>query len=105
MVFPEGTRSRTGRVNDFYTGAVRIILEQSPIPVLSVAVDGGYHLSTLRRLLKNLRGARYRVKPLTLYPIPRGKREISELLVRIQAEIAAQVKVWRDAEAVTLRRG
>jgi len=66
--------------------------------VLSVAVDGGYHLSTLTRLLKNLRGAHYRVKPLTLYPIPKGKREISELLVRMQAEIAAQVRVWRDKE-------
>ena len=98
VVFPEGTRSRTGQVNSFYTGAVRIILEQSPIPVLSVAVDGGYHLSTLTRLLKNLRGAHYRVKPLTLYPIPKGKREISELLVRMQAEIAAQVRVWRDKE-------
>ena len=99
VVFPEGTRSRTGKVNEFYTGAVRIILEHAPIPVLSVAVDGGYRLSTLRQLLKNLRGAHYRVKPLTLYPTPKGKREISELLVRIRAEIDAQVREWRGAEA------
>ena len=98
VVFPEGTRSRTGRVNEFYTGAVRIILEQAPIPVLSVALDGGYRLSTLRQLLRNLRGAHYRVKPLTLYPAPKGKREISELLVRIRAEIEAQVREWREAE-------
>lgn len=97
VVFPEGTRSRTGRVNEFYTGAVRIILEQAPIPVLSVALDGGYRLSTLRQLLKNLRGAHYRVKPLTLYPAPKGKKEISELLVRIRAEIEEQVREWRDA--------
>ncbi len=32
VVFPEGTRSRTGRVNEFFTGAVRIILEQRPSP-------------------------------------------------------------------------
>jgi 1-acyl-sn-glycerol-3-phosphate acyltransferase len=99
VVFPEGTRSRTGRVHSFYTGAVRIILEHSPIPVLSVAVDGGYHLSTLPRLLTNLRGAHYRVKPLTLYPVPRGKREISELLLKIHTEIDAQVGVWREREA------
>jgi 1-acyl-sn-glycerol-3-phosphate acyltransferase len=98
VVFPEGTRSRTGRVNDFFTGAVRIILEQSPIPVLSVAVDGGYRLSTLPRLLSNLRGSHYRVKPLSLYPVPKGKREISELLVSIHAEIEAQVRVWRENE-------
>jgi len=98
VVFPEGTRSRTGRVNEFFTGAVRIILEETPIPVLSVALDGGYRLSTLRQLLKNLKGAHYRVKPLTLYPAPRGKREISELLVRIRTEIESQVRKWRETE-------
>ena len=41
VVFPEGTRSRTGRVKSFQAGAARIILEAAPMPVLSVAVDGG----------------------------------------------------------------
>ena len=41
VIFPEGTRSRTGRVRDFYAGGVRIILETAHMPVLSVAVDGG----------------------------------------------------------------
>jgi 1-acyl-sn-glycerol-3-phosphate acyltransferase len=103
VVFPEGTRSRSGRVNEFYTGAVRIILEQTPIPVLSVALDGGYRLSTLRQLLQNLRGAHYRVKPLTLYPAPKGKREISELLVTIRTEIEEQVREWRETEARVYR--
>jgi 1-acyl-sn-glycerol-3-phosphate acyltransferase len=95
VVFPEGTRSRTGRVGGFYAGAVRIILEHAPIPVLSVAVDGGYHLSTITSLLAHVRGAHYRVKPLTLHPAPHGKREIIDLLGTIQAEIEAQVQTWR----------
>jgi 1-acyl-sn-glycerol-3-phosphate acyltransferase len=103
VVFPEGTRSRTGRVRDFFAGAVRIILESHPVPVLSVAMDGGYRMSSLPKILNRMRGTLYRVKPLTLYPAPRGKREILELLETIHGEIAAQVNTWRDAETAGRR--
>jgi 1-acyl-sn-glycerol-3-phosphate acyltransferase len=98
-VFPEGTRSRTGKVSFFFTGAFRVVLEHTPVPVLSVAVDGGYRISTIPQLLNNMRGTLYRVKPLTLYPAPRGKKEISDLLGRIQAEITEQVRQWREMDA------
>jgi 1-acyl-sn-glycerol-3-phosphate acyltransferase len=104
VVFPEGTRSRTGEVRSFFAGAVRVILEHSPVPVLSVAVDGGYRVSTLPRLMNNMRGTLYRVKPLTLYPAPRGKKEISDLLGRVEGEIIAQVREWHGKDAGDGRR-
>lgn len=96
VIFPEGTRSRTGRVRDFFSGAVRIVLEQQPMPVLSVAVDGGYRISTVPKILLHLRGVRYRVKPLTLYPAPQGKKEIAELLATMKKEITRQVTSWHQ---------
>ena len=95
VVFPEGTRSKTGRIQDFYTGAVRVILEKFPMPVLSVALDGGQSIATITRVLLHLRGATFRVKPLTLYPAPRGKKEITDLLATIRSEISEQVMRWR----------
>jgi 1-acyl-sn-glycerol-3-phosphate acyltransferase len=95
VVFPEGRRSRTGEVQAFQSGAFRIIQERSPLPVLSVAVDGGYRISTLIRLVTKLRGTTYRAKPLTLYPAPRGKKEVLELLERVEEEIRTQVNLWR----------
>jgi 1-acyl-sn-glycerol-3-phosphate acyltransferase len=74
---------------------VRIILERAKLPVLSVAVDGGWHVSNLPKLVTRLRGTRYRIKPLTLYPAPAGKREILQLLATIEKELAAQVRAWR----------
>lgn len=94
VIFPEGTRSRSGRVQDFYNGAVRMVLEGHPMPVLSVAVDGGHRIATITRVLLHLRGAMFRVKPLTLYPAPHGKKEIIELLGKLKAEISAQVEEW-----------
>jgi 1-acyl-sn-glycerol-3-phosphate acyltransferase len=102
VVFPEGTRSRSGKVGEFFSGAVRIILEQAPMPVMSVAIDGGYRIATLARLLGKLQGTYYRIKPLTLYPAPHGKREITELLVKVKEEIVGQVREWRES---TLPRG
>ncbi len=95
VVFPEGTRSKTGFVKDFQAGAVRIILERVQLPVLSVAVDGGWKISRIHSLLAHSRGARLRVKPLTLYPAPKGKREIMGLLATIHQELSDQVLAWR----------
>jgi 1-acyl-sn-glycerol-3-phosphate acyltransferase len=95
-VFPEGTRSKTGFVKSFQAGAVRIILDRAHLPVLSVAVDGGFSISNLPKLLTRLRGTRYRIKPLTLYPAPKGKREMLELLATIEQELGAQVCAWRS---------
>jgi 1-acyl-sn-glycerol-3-phosphate acyltransferase len=95
VVFPEGTRSRDGSVKGFYAGALRVMLEHQSMPVLSVAVDGGYRIATVPRLILHSRGACYRVRPLTLYPAPRGKREIAELTQKMEREISAQVAAWR----------
>ncbi len=96
-IFPEGSRSRTGDVHDFQSGAFRVILERAPLPVLSVALDGGYRISNLTRLVTSLPVTRYRAQPLTLYPPPRGKKEILDLLARIQREITDKVRQWREA--------
>jgi len=97
VVFPEGTRSRTGKVQEFYQGAVRVVLERHPMPVLSVAVDGGHRIATIARVLLHLRGITFRVKPLTLYAAPHGKKEIIELLGKLRTEISGQVEEWHRA--------
>lgn len=98
VVFPEGTRSKTGRVNEFFAGAMRVMLERQPLPVLSVALDGGYRIATVPRLITGTRGTTYRVRPLALHPAPHGKKEIQELIARTHAEIKAQVDEWRAQE-------
>ena len=97
-MFPEGTRSRTGYVQAFHAGAVRIILETVRLPVLSVAIDGGYRIATVVKVLSNLKDTVYRIKPLTLYPPPQWKREIAELLGKVEREISDQVFAWKNEE-------
>jgi 1-acyl-sn-glycerol-3-phosphate acyltransferase len=56
-IFPEGTRSRDGRVQPFKPAAVRIVAEVANLPILPVAIDGTYAASDLAGFAKNLNGA------------------------------------------------
>lgn len=96
VVFPEGTRSRTGELGTFHSGAVRTILRVAAIPVVSVAIEGGYRASRLRQFLENIHHLRYRVKVLTVYPAPKSKSDIDDVLRRSHAEIAEQITRWRS---------
>ncbi len=98
VVFPEGTRSKDGEVKPFHPGAVRKILETTPMPVLAVALDGGYKLATLKSFWNNLRSSTYRIKFLHLYPAPAGKKKVLHMLQAIQKEIKDQVDTWHRLE-------
>jgi 1-acyl-sn-glycerol-3-phosphate acyltransferase len=95
VVFPEGTRSRSGALRRFHAGAFRIILGNAKLPVLSVAVDGGYTISRLAKVFTSLGKTRYRVKPIRLYPAPSGKQETLALLTKIEGDISSKIGEWR----------
>ncbi len=61
VVFPEGTRSRDGRLLPYKAAAVRIIAETANLPILPIAIDGTHAVSDLRGFVRNMAGARGRV--------------------------------------------
>lgn len=98
VVFPEGTRSRNGKVLRFHSAAFRLLIEDTHLPVVSVAVDGGYNIASLTTLFSNLKNAKYYIKTLNIYPFPQGKHAEIELLRTIKAEIEDQLTWWRRSE-------
>ena len=95
VVFPEGTRSRTGQVGEFHSAAVRTILSRAKLPVLSVALGGGLKISHIGGLLKNLRNCVYRVRFLSLYPPARTRGSVHRILQQSHDEIVKQVELWK----------
>lgn len=92
-IFPEGTRSRDGYVKEFHSAGVRRMLDVAPMPVVSVAIDGGWKIRDFASLAK-LEGTRYRIKILNVYDPPADKKESAALLEAARSEISAQVDAW-----------
>ncbi len=95
VIFPEGTRSRDGIVRRFHTGAIRKILGENSLPIISVAIDGGYLFAGARGIVKYLKNGIYRVKILRVYDAPGSKGRISEIIDSCEQEIRAQVQAWK----------
>lgn len=96
VVFPEGTRSKTGELGHFHLGAVRSILTRHPMPVLCAALDGGYMISSLSHLFVNMRNASYKFAALDLFPPPRSKEEIESVVRKSRMLIEEQLDRWRN---------
>lgn len=97
MFFPEGTRSRNGRVKRFHDGAFRLAI-QAGVPVLPVAIDG-----TMDALPKHgWRFSRADVRIAVLDPVPTdglGPDDVDALRDRVRQRIVEQVAAWRELPA------
>ncbi|QSH91264.1 1-acyl-sn-glycerol-3-phosphate acyltransferase [Treponema medium] len=96
ILFPEGTRSKDGKVGTFHSAGFRRFLSKAPMPVVVAAVDGGWNISSVTRLATNLRGGAYRVKVLKIYPAPTTKEVQLKVLEESKELIQEQLTVWRQ---------
>ncbi len=100
VIFPEGTRSRTGELAPFQTGAISLVARTSGLPILCVSMDGGYLVSDAASLGMNLQSCLYRIHVERVYypPIDRSKArsivEESEILIRQRLES------WRNKKGI-----
>jgi len=99
MIFPEGTRSRSGELGEFKDGAFRIAI-QSGLPILPLAVVG-----TRDALIKHdWRFGRSDAEVRVLAPIRTeglGKADVPELRDRTRAAIAAAIDEMRSERSAT----
>lgn len=96
MFFPEGTRSRDGRVRSFQPGAFRLAIDAG-VPVLPLAIDG-----TRDALPKHgwVFGPAIHARLKVLDPIPTDgltRDDIDALTERVRQTIIAQIASWRGS--------
>ena len=99
VVFAEGTRSRTGEVKQFHAGGVRSILEITPLPIVGVAIDGGYHFASMANLLKDLKGFTYRIGFVGVFDPGTTKHSIQEAVNSVQESVTRQIDEWHNQTA------
>lgn len=104
IFFPEGTRSRDGRVYAFTDGAFRIAIKEQ-LPILPLALDG-----TVDALPKHTWrfGEASAIRLKVLPPIPTvGLKagDTAALRDRARSEIIAQIAAWRGVEPESIDAG
>ena len=95
-LFPEGTRSRDGKLGSFYSAGFRRLEETVKLPVVVCALDGGWQLSRLTDVLKNLYKGAYKVKILKVYDAPATKEDEKKIIEEAPGLIQAQLDLWRS---------
>ncbi|MBQ7157906.1 MAG: 1-acyl-sn-glycerol-3-phosphate acyltransferase [Treponema sp.] len=98
VIFPEGTRSKDGTLNTFYTAGFRRLSDGVRLPVAVCALDGGYRINNLTTIFQNLHNGYYRVKVVGVFPAPQNKEEQVEVLEKGKELIQQQLDEWRKAE-------
>ncbi len=100
MFFPEGTRSRDGRVKAFYDGAFALAIEAG-VPVLPLAIDG-----TMDALPKHgWQFSHADVRLDVLPPVPTTgltEADVPALRDRVREAIRDHVAAWRELPAASV---
>ena len=107
MFFPEGTRSRDGRVHQFSDGAFRLAIEEN-VPVLPIAIDGTHEALPKHSIWFNPTPETIRVQVLDPVDTSEYTPDQARVLQRhVRARIIQQIADWRgtDLDAVDSRSG
>lgn len=95
-IFPEGTRSRDGRLQPFKRAGSRALLEGADqLPVVPVAVDGAWRL-----LAHNLKPVPFGTTVRVRFgePIPRTGGDADLVAQQAEAWIGATLSTWQETE-------
>ena len=95
VLFPEGTRTKTGNVGTFHAAGFRRLINNLKLPVAAFALDGGWQIRDLRKIISNLHSGSYKLKGLKVYPFPENKEEQIAVLDDAKACIENQLVEWR----------
>jgi 1-acyl-sn-glycerol-3-phosphate acyltransferase len=96
MFFPEGTRSRDGRVRQFSDGAFRLAIKEG-VPVLPIAIDGTHRALPKNSIWFDPDVEDIRVKVLAPVDTDGYTLDDARALQRtVRARIIAQIAEWRD---------
>ncbi len=99
ILYPEGSRTRHGNVGKFFSAGFRQLTESTGLPVVVCALDGGWQLRDLRKLMTNLKHGCYRVKILRIYEPPKTKEDCNVILDEAKILMQQQIEYWRQLPA------
>lgn len=94
VIFPEGTRSRDGRLKEFKRGGTAMMLGAADrLPVVPVTISGSWRLAE-KNLFPVPFGCEVRIRFGD--PIDRHPDDVDELLTTVRGEIESTLEAWGE---------
>jgi 1-acyl-sn-glycerol-3-phosphate acyltransferase len=100
VVFPEGTRSRDGRLLRYKAAAVRIVAQESGLPILPIVIDGTHVASDLAGFALRMPGARGTLTIGRAIPPDAWKGRIEDVVEEIRTWAAETITTGRREGSV-----
>lgn len=92
VIFPEGTRSRDGRLKEFKRGGTVMMLSAAKdLPMVATTVSGSWRLAE-KNMFPVPFGSHVRIRFAD--PVERTPGDADEMLVRAEAEIRSTLEAW-----------
>lgn len=99
VIFPEGTRSRDGRLKEFKRGGTAMMLGAADrLPVVPVTISGSWRLAE-KSLFPVPFGCEVRIRFGD--PIDRHPDDVDELLTTVREEIESTLEAWGEDPSST----
>ena len=96
VVFPEGTRARSGKLGPFKAAGLVTLLKNCPTAkILPVTIDGAWEFNA-RNLLPVISGVKMQVLVGDLIPLP-PEHELPDLVKKIRIQIESNLQTLRAA--------
>ena len=95
VVFPEGTRSRDGRVLPYRSSALKVLTRETRLPLLPVSISGTWEAADLPAFIRNMPGLPVSVGIGEPIPPERYEGRLEEALQDIRAWTRGQVESQR----------
>jgi 1-acyl-sn-glycerol-3-phosphate acyltransferase len=97
VIFPEGTRSRDGRLKEFKRGGTAMMLGAADrLPVIPTSISGSWRLAE-----KNMFPVPFGTEVRLRFgdPIERHPDDVDELLVTVEDQIRSAMEEWGEDQA------
>ncbi len=95
VLYPEGVRSFDGSISRFHPAGIRLLVNETGLPILPVVLDGLWQARTVREFFRHLPGSRARLRILPAIPSAEAIADLEGFPKRLETRMLEELDRMR----------